>query len=347
MVDTMLAERFYAKDHSIHLEQIPIPEPGPGQVLIKVAYCGICHSDLSLINGNFPPSLDVVTQGHEASGTIAKLGAGVAGWSVGDRVIPSAGRPCMKCRKCRRGDFADCLHLNLMAFAYDGAWAEYHVTSAMGLTRIPDNVAMDQAALLADAVSTPYAAVVRTGQVHTGNAVAIWGVGGVGTHLLQLARGAGAVPVIAVDLNDEVLARAKRLGGDFTFHSDDPDLMKKIEEATGGRMIDVAFDAVGIQSTVRAAVESLDVNGKVVTLGLSDQNIDAGPFLDFNLQLKQVRGHLGYKGQDIAVLAEMLSFGRLDLSESISAVVPLKDVEEGINMLKEHKGNPIRILVKP
>ncbi len=347
MVDTMLAERFYAKDHSIHLEQIPIPEPGPGQVLIKVAYCGICHSDLSLINGNFPPSLDVVTQGHEASGTIAKLGAGVAGWSVGDRVIPSAGRPCMKCRKCRRGDFADCLHLNLMAFAYDGAWAEYHVTSAMGLTRIPDNVAMDQAALLADAVSTPYAAVVRTGQVHTGNAVAIWGVGGVGTHLLQLARGAGAVPVIAVDLNDEVLARAKRLGADFTFHSDDPDLMKKIEEATGGRMIDVAFDAVGIQSTVRAAVESLDVNGKVVTLGLSDQNIDAGPFLDFNLQLKQVRGHLGYKGQDIAVLAEMLSFGRLDLSESISAVVPLKDVEEGINMLKEHKGNPIRILVKP
>lgn len=347
MVDTMLAERFYAKDHSIHLEQIPIPEPGPSQVLIKVAYCGICHSDLSLINGNFPPSLDVVTQGHEASGTIAKLGAGVAGWSVGDRVIPSAGRPCMKCRKCRRGDFADCLHLNLMAFAYDGAWAEYHVASAMGLTRIPDNVAMDQAALLADAVSTPYAAVVRTGQVHTGNAVAIWGVGGVGTHLLQLARGAGAVPVIAVDLNDEVLARAKRLGADFTFHSDDPDLMKKIEEATGGRMIDVAFDAVGIQSTVRAAVESLDVNGKVVTLGLSDQNIDAGPFLDFNLQLKQVRGHLGYKGQDIAVLAEMLSFGRLDLSESISAVVPLKDVEEGINMLKEHKGNPIRILVKP
>lgn len=347
MVDTMLAERFYAKDHSIHLEQIPIPEPGPGQVLIKVAYCGICHSDLSLINGNFPPSLDVVTQGHEASGTIAKLGAGVAGWSVGDRVIPSAGRPCMKCRKCRRGDFADCLHLNLMAFAYDGAWAEYHVASAMGLTRIPDNVAMDQAALLADAVSTPYAAVVRTGQVHTGNAVAIWGVGGVGTHLLQLARSAGAVPVIAVDLNDEVLARAKRLGADFTFHSDDPDLMKKIEEATGGRMIDVAFDAVGIQSTVRAAVESLDVNGKVVTLGLSDQNIDAGPFLDFNLQLKQVRGHLGYKGQDIAVLAEMLSFGRLDLSESISAVVPLKDVEEGINMLKEHKGNPIRILVKP
>ncbi len=253
----------------------------------------------------------------------------------------------MVCRKCRRGDFASCLHLHLMAFAYDGAWAQYHVASAMGLTKIPDNVAMDQAALLADAVSTPYAAVVRTAQVHTGNAVAIWGVGGVGTHLVQLARGAGAVPLIAIDLNDEVLERAKRLGADFAFHSDDPDLMKKIEEVTNGRMIDVAFDAVGIQATVRAAVESLDVNGKVVTLGLSDQDIDAGPFLDFNLQRKQVRGHLGYQGQDIAILAEMLSFGRLDLSESISDVVPLSEVERGIDDLKNHKGNPIRILVKP
>lgn len=347
MVDTMLAERFYAKDRSVHLEQIPIPEPQAGQVLLRVAYCGICHSDLSLINGNFPASLPVVTQGHEASGTITELGPGVTGWKVGDRVIPSAGRPCMVCRKCLRGDFADCLHLNLMAFAYDGAWAEYHVASAMGLTRIPDNVPMDQAALLADAVSTPYAAVVRTGQVHTGNAVAVWGVGGVGTHLVQLARGAGAVPLIAIDLDDTVLARAKRLGADFTFRSDDPDLMAKIAEATHGRMIDVAFDAVGIRSTVRAAVESLDVNGKVVTLGLSDQDIDAGPFLDFNLNLKQVRGHLGYKGQDIAILAEMLSFGRLDLSESISDVVALSDVENGIQMLKEHRGNPIRILVKP
>ncbi|CEG99599.1 zinc-binding dehydrogenase [Propionibacterium freudenreichii] len=347
MAETMLAERFYAKDHSIHLEEIPIPEPGPGEVLMKVAYCGICHSDLSLINGNFPPSLPVVTQGHEASGTIVKLGPGVTGWSVGDRVIPSAGRPCMVCRKCRRGDFANCLHPHLMAFAYDGAWAQYHVASTMGLTKIPDNVAMDQAALLADAVSTPYAAVVRTAQVHTGNAVAVWGVGGVGTHLVQLARGAGAVPLIAIDLNDEVLERAKRLGADFAFHSDDPDLMKKIEEVTNGRMIDVAFDAVGIQATVRAAVESLDVNGKVVTLGLSDQDIDAGPFLNFNLQRKQVRGHLGYQGQDIAILAEMLSFGRLDLSESISDVVPLSEVERGIDDLKNHKGNPIRILVKP
>lgn len=347
MTETMLAERFHAQDSSVHLEEIPVPHPGPGNVLIEVAYCGICHSDLSLINGTFPASLPVVTQGHEASGTIVELGAGVTGWKVGDRVIPSAGRPCLKCRKCRRGDFANCLHLNLMAFAYDGAWAKYHEAASIGLTRIPDNVSMDQAALLADAVSTPYAAVVHTAQVHMGNAVAVWGVGGVGTHLVQLAKAAGGVPVIAVDLNDEVLARAKRVGADHVLRSDDPELMSKIEDLTNGRMIDVAFDAVGIKPTLRAAVESLDVNGKAVSLGLSAQDIDAGPFMDFNLQRKKVFGHLGYNGQDIAVLAEMLSYHRLDLSESISEVVPLTEVARGIEDLEKHRNNPIRILVKP
>lgn len=347
MTETMLAERFHAQDSSVHLEEIPVPHPGPGNVLIEVAYCGICHSDLSLINGTFPANLPEVTQGHEASGTIVELGAGVTGWKVGDRVIPSAGRPCLKCRKCRRGDFANCLHLNLMAFAYDGAWAKYHEAAAIGLTRIPDNVSMDQAALLADAVSTPYAAVVHTAQVHMGNAVAVWGVGGVGTHLVQLAKAAGGVPVIAVDLNDEVLARAKRVGADHVLRSDDPDLMSKIEDLTHGRMIDVAFDAVGIKPTLRAAVESLDVNGRAVSLGLSAQEIDAGPFMDFNLQRKKVFGHLGYNSQDIGVLAEMLSYHRLDLSESISEVVPLTEVNRGIEDLEKHRNNPIRILVKP
>lgn len=269
MTETMLAERFHAADRSISLEEIPIPHPGPGEVLMKVAYCGICHSDLSLINGAIPASLPVVTQGHEASGTIVEVGPGVTRWKEGDRVIPSAGRPCLKCRKCQRGAFTDCLDLHLMAFAYDGAWAEYHVAQASGLTKIPDNVPMDQAALLADAVSTPYAAVVHTAQVHMGNTVVVWGVGGVGAHLVQLSKLAGAVPVIAVDLNDAVLERAKRLGADYAFRSDDPDLMKKIEDITDGRMVDIAFDAVGIQPTLRACVESLDINGKAVSIGLS------------------------------------------------------------------------------
>lgn len=123
--------------------------------------------------------------------------------------------------------------------------------------------------------------------------------------------------------------------------------MQKIEDITNGRMIDVAFDAVGIKATLRACVDSLDVDGKAVSVGFSSQDIDVGPFLDFNLHRKQVLGHLGYKSQDIAMLAEMLSYHRLDLSESISKVIPLSEVKSGIEELESHQGNPIRILVKP
>jgi D-arabinose 1-dehydrogenase-like Zn-dependent alcohol dehydrogenase len=160
MVSTMRAERFYADTKTIAVEDIPIPEPGPGEVLVKVACCGICHSDLSLINGTFPPQRPVLTQGHEASGTIATLGPGVTGWDEGDRVIVAAGWPCTTCPNCRRGDIANCQRIQLMAFAYDGGWAEYTVAQAVGLTRVPDNVSLEQAAILADAASTPFGAVL-------------------------------------------------------------------------------------------------------------------------------------------------------------------------------------------
>ena len=172
----MRAERFYADTKTVVLEDVPIPSPGPGEVLVKVAFCGICHSDVSLVNGTFPAQRPVVTQGHEASGTIAELGEGVTGWSEGDRVVVAAGRPCLGCPNCRRGDMANCLRMQLMAFAYDGAWAEYTVALAAGLTRVPDNVPLEQAAILADAVSTPFGAVVRTGKVAIGESVGVWGV---------------------------------------------------------------------------------------------------------------------------------------------------------------------------
>ena len=149
--------------------------PSPAQATSsKIAFCGICHSDLSLINGTFSPQLPVVTQGHEASGTIARLGAGVTGWAEGDRVIVAADRPCMTCPNCRRNNMTNCHRVQLMAFAHDGAWAEYTV----GLTRVPDNVPLEPAAILADAVSMPFGAVVRTGRVGIGESVGVWGVGG-------------------------------------------------------------------------------------------------------------------------------------------------------------------------
>ena len=347
MARTMRAERFYADTKSVVLEDVPIPAPGPGEVLVKVAFCGICHSDVSLVNGTFPAQRPVVTQGHEASGTIAELGPGVTGWSVGDRVVVAAGRPCLGCPNCLRGDLANCLRMQLMAFAYDGAWAEYTVAQVIGLTRVPDNVPLEQAAILADAVSTPFGAVVRTGKVVIGESVGVWGVGGIGTHIVQLSRLVGAAPIIAVDINAVVRDRAIELGADHAFDSADPDLLAKIADVTGGRKLDVAFDAVGLKATFEQALDALTVGGRLVGVGMSDQCPTVGPTSMFGLTRKQVLGHLGYQNADIETLARLVSLGRLDLSRSISRIIALEDIRDGIEMLERSDGNPIRILVAP
>ena len=165
----MRAERFYADGKRIALEDVPIPSRDPAKFSSRSRFCGICHSDLSLINGTFPTQLPVVIQGHEASGTVARPGP------RSDRL--EGGRSGGGCRRpsvpempelptWRRGELPG---IQLMAFAYDGAWAEYTVAQAAGLTRVPDNVPLEQAAILADAVSTPYGAVVRTGRLRSGN----------------------------------------------------------------------------------------------------------------------------------------------------------------------------------
>lgn len=347
MAETMRAQRFYADTKTVALEDVPIPEPGPGEVLVKVAFCGICHSDLSLINGTFPAQLPVVTQGHEASGTIARLGEDVTGWSVGDRVVVAAGRPCGGCPNCRRGDTGTCLRMQVMAFAYDGAWAEYTVAQAVGLTLVPDNVPLEQAAILADAVSTPFGAVVHTGKVAVGESVGVWGVGGVGTHIVQLARLVGAAPIIAVDINPVARDRALDLGADAAFDSQDPALAERIDEVTGGRKLDVAFDAVGLKTTFEQALDGLTTGGRLVAVGMSDQCPTVGPTSMFGVSRKQVLGHLGYQNADIATLARLVSLGRLDLSRSISRIIPLADIREGIDALERGDGNPIRIVVQP
>jgi threonine dehydrogenase-like Zn-dependent dehydrogenase len=345
---TMRAQRLDTATLTFEVTDVPIPAPGSGEVLIKVAFCGICHSDLSLLDGTFPAmGPQVITQGHEASGTIAELGPDVVGWSVGDRVVPASGRPCGQCHFCRKADYGHCTALQLMAFAYDGAWAEYTVAQAPGLTLIPDNVSMEQAAILADAVSTPYGAVVHTGQLRVGESVGVWGAGGVGTHVVQLARLVGASPIVAVDLDETVRQRALDLGADLALDSRDPHLAAKILEITGGVGLDAAFDAVGLKVTFDQAMASLGNGGRLVGVGMSGEEWGLGASMWFNLSRKQVLGHLGYEPADIGTLARLVSTGRLDLSRSISGIMPLEDVAEGIRILHEREGSPVRILVQP
>ena len=212
LTGTMRAERFYADTKKIAVEDVPIPEPGPGEVLVKVAFCGICHSDLSLINGTFPAQVPVVTQGHEASGTIAALGArrnrvgrGRPGGGRGRPALPGVRELSPWRRRELPADPADGVRLRRrLGGVHRRAGRRVDPGArqrSSGAGRHPGRCGVD---------------AVRRGGAHRkvgiGETVGVWGVGGVGTHIVQLARLVGAVPVIAVDIKPAVLDRALELG---------------------------------------------------------------------------------------------------------------------------------------
>jgi D-arabinose 1-dehydrogenase-like Zn-dependent alcohol dehydrogenase len=344
---TMRAVRFEAATRELALRQVPLPRPGAGEVLVKVAACGICHSDLSQIDGHIPPSLPAVTPGHEASGHVAELGEGVEGWAEGERVVMAAGRACARCASCRLGGGVDdCDDIQIMAFHYDGAWAEYVAVPAAMLVRVPEAIPLEQAAVLADAVSTPYGAL-ETAQLRPAEAVGVWGLGGLGTHLVQLARMCGASPVVALDPLPAARERALALGADFALDPGEEETLRRIKEITGGEGLRVAFDCVGREAAFAQADLALGPRGRLILIGMSPDTFSIGPQMRLVSRRRTVLGHTGYRMRHLRELVELVARGRLDVSGSVSEVLPLEDVAEGVRRLREHEGNPIRILLRP
>ncbi|WP_245633913.1 zinc-binding dehydrogenase [Amycolatopsis jejuensis] len=342
---TMRAVRFDAAAKTLAVQTVPVPRPGQGEVVVKVAACGICQSDLSQLDGHIPARLPVITPGHEAAGTVAATGDGVVHWRPGDRVVLGAGRACGRCPECRVGGGTNtCESLEVMAFHYDGAWAEYVLTDAASLAAVPESVPLEHAAVLADAVSTPYGAI-DTAQLRIGESAGIWGLGGLGTHLVQLARICGAAPIVAVDPLPAARERALALGADFAFDPADERTLTRIAEATGG--LQVAFDCVGRATTMTQADRALGPRGRLVLVGITPDPVSVGPEILFVRNRHTVVGHTGYRMRHLEELVKLVDLGRLDVSGSVSAVLPLEEAEEGVRRLRDHDGNPIRILLRP
>ncbi|CAM5351176.1 L-threonine 3-dehydrogenase [Streptomyces fumanus] len=240
----MLAARLHVPSRTLRVEEVPRPQPGPGEVLVKVEAAGVCLSDVHLIDGTLTPLYlqgDTVTLGHEVSGTVAETGEGVTAWSPGQRVVLHAGEKRDGVTYTRGVD-------------YDGGWAEYALSAADALTALPDAIPFDQGAIIPDAVSTPWGAITETGAVRPAEAVGVWGVGGLGVHAVQLLRAAGACPVIAVDPNPVARERALAAGADLALDSADPGLRRAVGEATGGAGIAAAFDFAGVPAVREQAV---------------------------------------------------------------------------------------------
>ena len=240
-----------------------------------------------------------------------------------------------------------CLAYEIMGAHFDGAWAEYVVVPYQALSLVPDHVPFEQAAILADAVSTPYAGLVDRAALRAGESVGLWGIGGLGVHAVQVARMVGAAPIIAIDPLPAARERALSFGADAAFHPTEDDVAAEVARLTGGLMLDLTVDLFGSYAALAQASRCTARFGRTLMVGLSHEAIHLGPGAIFGLRSQSLLGHLGYRKEHLDQLVALVASGRLDVSKSISDVMSLEDVAHGVEQLTSKRGNPIRLLVAP
>jgi D-arabinose 1-dehydrogenase-like Zn-dependent alcohol dehydrogenase len=344
----MLAGRLEISTRKFEVREVPVPEPGPGQVRVRVRAAGVCLSDVHLIDGSLrPPFLDgdEVTLGHEVAGEIDTIGPDVPGpWEPGQRVTLQAGEQCGACANCLR--LRPCLAIRTRGVDYDGGWAEYTLATHHTLVPIPDELPFDQAAIVPDAVSTPWGAITGAGRAAVpGRPAGVWGVGGLGAHAVQLLRIVGAAPIVAVDPLPAARERALEFGADAVFDPAAPDLRDVILALTGG--LDVAYDMAGAAIVREQAVRCLGLGGRLVLVGLTPEPLTVSDSIGLSFRGKQILGSYGGGPESVEQLITLARFGRLDLARSISDTMPLADAAAAVERLTSKTGNPIRLILEP
>jgi propanol-preferring alcohol dehydrogenase len=326
----------------LRIEEIPTPEPGPGEVLIRVHACGVCASDLHVVQG-VTPSAPPITLGHEAAGTVAAVGDGVEGWLEGDRVLVPAGRMCGECAYCLAGRDNLCRQVRVLGVDVDGAQADYTLAPARVLAPVPGSLSFAQAAILADAVATPYHALKRGG-VGEDMTCAIVGLGGLGMHAVALAKLAGA-RVVGVDVDPVSLERARDWGADEVVDASDGQATVAVRSLTDGG-VDSSFEFVGTAATAHEAVKCLRPGGRATLVGIGRDRLSTLPLGLFVSQELEVVGSFGATLKDVNELIDLADSGRLDLSRSVSHELPLDDFPVALRMLETREGHPVRIVVR-
>jgi threonine dehydrogenase-like Zn-dependent dehydrogenase len=346
----MLAGRLNPNAGTFEMREVPVPEPGPGQVRIRVRAAGVCLSDVHLIDGSLRPAfLDAqeVTLGHEVAGEIDVVGPDVPDlWQPGARVVLEAGEQCGHCQNCT-SHRAPCLAVRTRGVDYDGGWAEYALASHHTLVAIPDTLSFEQAAIVPDAVSTPWGAVAGTGRAEPGRPAGVWGIGGLGAHAVQLLRLLGAAPVVAVDPLEAARNRALEFGADFAFDPADPHFGEQILAVTGGAGLDVAYDMAGVGVVREQALRCLGRDGRLVLVGLTPEPLTVPNSIALSVRGQRILGHYGSSAGAVDRLIDLIRYGRLDLSRSISGTLPLAEAPDAVKALASKQGNPIRLILVP
>ncbi|RNG16664.1 S-(hydroxymethyl)mycothiol dehydrogenase [Streptomyces botrytidirepellens] len=347
------------KGEQVRIETIVVPDPGPGEAVVKVQACGVCHTDLHYreggINDDFPFLL-----GHEAAGVVESVGDGVTEVAPGDYVILNWRAVCGQCRACRRGRPWYCFATHnasqpmtltdgtaLTPALGIGAFAEKTLVAAGQCTKVDPSASPAAAGLLGCGVMAGIGAAINTGNVGRGDAVAVIGCGGVGGASIAGSRLAGAAKIIAVDVDDRKLEQARSLGATHTVNGKTTDVVEAIRELTDGNGADVVIEAVGRPETYRQAFYARDLAGTVVLVGVPT------PEMKLELPLIDVFGRGGalksswygdcLPSRDFPLLIDLYQQGRLDLDAFVSETIGLDDIEAAFE--KMHRGDVLRSVV--
>ncbi|GAA2979108.1 zinc-binding dehydrogenase [Actinokineospora diospyrosa] len=350
-----------AQGEPLVVADIELPEPGPGQVRVRVVAAGVCHSDLSLANGTLRQPVPAVL-GHEGAGVVVSVGPGVTRVVPGDHVVLNWAPPCRECWFCLEGepylceraaDAAGVPHAQLpdgtplYPGLGTGAFAEETIVAERAAVKIPADVPLEQAAVLGCAVLTGAGAVFNTAQVKAGQSVVVVGLGGVGLSVLQAARIAGAGPIVAVDVHPEKEALARAHGATDFVLSDDA-TAKTVRKLTGGRGADVAFECAGVPASIRTAWASSRRGGHVVVVGVgSAKAIVEFSALELYFFGRTLTGCLfGSTDPDVDIprLLDLVASGQLDVAGLVTAEVGLDGIETAFDDMRAGRGG--RTLVR-
>jgi S-(hydroxymethyl)glutathione dehydrogenase/alcohol dehydrogenase len=351
----VLAAVVQGQNKDVEVTEVVLPELGAHDVRVKVAAAGVCHSDLSMVNGTFAPEFPLVL-GHEAAGTIAAKGSGVTKVDLGDRVVVNWAPACRACWFCLneqpylctkvegvtavvRGSLGDGTPLN--AALGVGAFAEEIVLPADAVVPLADGVPLDVAALLGCAVLTGVGAVRNTARVRTGESVVVIGLGGVGLSAITGARLAGAGPIIAVDVSPDKEAVAVAAGATHFLLASDK-LSRGVRSLTGGRGADHAFECVGAAATIRSAWGATRRGGRVTIVGVGrrDDTVAFNPLELYHFARTigvSVYGS-GDPDRDIPMLAEQIKLGHLDLESLVSHRIGIGELNEAFERMRTGTG---------
>ncbi len=348
------------KGAPVSVETIHVPDPGPGEALVQVQACGVCHTDLHYREGGITDEFPFLL-GHEAAGVVESVGEGVQDLSPGDFVILNWRAVCGSCRACLRGEPWYCFSTHnatqrmtladgteLSPALGIGAFAEKTLVAAGQCTKVDATTRAAAAGLLGCGVMAGLGAAINTGGVGRGQSVAVIGCGGVGSAAIAGSVLAGAAKVIAVDIDDRKLEGARRMGATDTINSSETDPVEAIRSLTGGHGADVVIDAVGRPETWKQGFYARDLAGTLVLVGVPtpDMRIPDLPLIDVfgrGGSLKSSWYGDCLPSRDFPMLVDLYRQGRLDLDAFVSEEIGIDDVEEAF--AKMHRGEVLRSVV--